>query len=240
MVVFGTLILWLGWLMFNAGSSGGMVGVDGSASYESAEIAIMNTILAPCTGGLLTFIIRKHITGENKDVRLDFQALTNGLLAGLVCVTASCDCIEPWAALLNGCIGSVTYCFACLVMIKLRIDDPLDAFQIHGCCGIMGCITLAFFKKEDGIFYGGKSSVDDEGVKSIAGGELLGIQILGCLCIMAWSGGLSVIFFLISKKLECLRLSEMDEILGGDLHYFGPINFVGTLFDYDLASALEQ
>jgi Amt family ammonium transporter len=126
--VLGTLILWLGWLMFNAGSSGGLISSDGRASYEDAERAIMNTILAPSAGGLLTFVIRKHITGENKDIRLDFQALTNGILAGLVCVTASCNCIEPWAAVVNGFIGSVTYCLACLVMTKLRIDDPLDAF----------------------------------------------------------------------------------------------------------------
>jgi ammonia channel protein AmtB len=103
----------------------------------------------------------------------------------------------------------------------------------------MGCITLAFFKKDDGIFYGGKSSIDDDGVKTIAGGELLGIQLLGCVCICAWSGILSAIFFLISKKLNYLRLSEMDEILGGDIHYFAPIHFDGKVNQYDLHTALE-
>jgi Amt family ammonium transporter len=128
MAVFGTLILWLGWLMFNAGSSGAVVGEDGSPSYLAAERAIINTVLAPAAGGLFTLMIRKHITGENKEARLDFGALTNGLLAGLVCVTASCDCIEPWAAVLNGLIGGVTYCCGCLVMNKLKVDDPVDAF----------------------------------------------------------------------------------------------------------------
>jgi ammonia channel protein AmtB len=93
----------------------------------------------------------------------------------------------------------------------------------------MGCIMLAFFKIEKGIFYGGKSDED-----SLGGGELLGIQLLGCLVITLWSGGLSTIFFYISMKAECLRLSEQDEILGGDLHYFGPIQFEGNLSDYDL------
>lgn len=240
MVVFGTLLLWLGWLMFNAGSSGAMVGEDGSAAYEAAERAIMNTILAPSAGGLLTFVIRKHITGENKDIRMDFQALTNGILAGLVCVTASCDSIESWAALLTGMIGSVTYSVACLVMNKLQIDDPLEAFQVHGCCGIMGCITLAFFKIDDGILYGGKSETDEEGNKTVRGGELLGIQLLGCLAIIAWAGGVSAIFFYISKLTNCLRLSEMDELLGGDLHYFGPINFDGNLKDYDLQDNVKD
>lgn len=70
--VFGTLILWLGWLLFNAGSSLGLVGTDGSPTYESAERAIMNTILAPSSGGLFTFYTRKYITGERKDIRMDF------------------------------------------------------------------------------------------------------------------------------------------------------------------------
>jgi ammonia channel protein AmtB len=120
-------------------------------------------------------------------------------------------------------------------MNKLQVDDPLEAFQVHGACGIMGCIVLAFFKIDDGIFYGGKSSVDDEGVKTVRGGELLGVQIFGCLMIAIWSGGISSIFFFISKKVGALRLSEQDEILGADIYYFGPIHFDGNLEDYDLA-----
>jgi Amt family ammonium transporter len=185
-------------------------------------------------------VIRKYITGENKDARFDLTALTNGVLAGLVTVTASSDCVEPWVAVLCGFIGGTTYSVACLVMNKLRIDDPVDAFQIHGCCGFMGCITLAFFKMEDGIFYGGKSYIDEDGVKVLAGWELLGIQIFGCLCIVVWSGGLSGLFFFITNRLGLLRLCEMDEIIGGDLHYFGPIVFDGKLNQYDLPLAVEN
>ena len=106
---------------------------------------------------------------------MDFQGLTNGILVGLVCITASCDCVESWAAVIIGIIGSVTYSLACLVMTKLKVDDPLEAFQVHGACGIMGCIVLAFFKMEAGIFYGGKTIIDDEGNKTVMGWELLGI-----------------------------------------------------------------
>lgn len=243
----GTLILWLGWLFFNAGSSAAISG----GSNLDAERAIMNTILAPAAGGLLTFWTRKHITGENKHVRMDFQALTNGILAGLVAVTASCASIQPWAAVLTGMIGSVTYSTACLVMNKLQIDDPLEAFQVHGACGVIGCITLAFFNLETGIIYGGKTTTEitlelDEDTgdivevenKTIGGGELLGIQIAGCLIIILWSGGLSAIFFFISNQAGALRLSEQDEILGGDLHYFGPMEFHGTPADYDLVETM--
>jgi ammonia channel protein AmtB len=70
--VLGTLLLWLGWLCFNAGSSLGLVSEDGDSIYLSAERAIMNTILAPSAGGLVTFFSRKYITGEYKNKRLDF------------------------------------------------------------------------------------------------------------------------------------------------------------------------
>lgn len=61
-------------------------------------------------------------------MRMDFQALTNGILAGLVTITAGCASVEPWAAFIMGGIGSVTYCLSCLTMNKLKIDDPLEAF----------------------------------------------------------------------------------------------------------------
>jgi len=87
-------------------------------------------------------------------------------------------------------------------MNKLKIDDPLEAFQVHGACGVIGCICLAFFNLETGIIYGGKTTTEmvaGEEVKTIGGGELLGVQIAGCLIIILWSGGLSAIFFFISN-----------------------------------------
>jgi hypothetical protein len=125
-------------------------------------------------------------------------------------------------------------------MTAAKIDDPLEAFQVHGCSGLMGCILLAFFKIDDGIFYGGKSyeafdEASGEMSKKVAGAELLGIQLFGCLMIGLWSGILCSIFFFISMKFNWMRLSEQDEILGGDLYYFGPIEFEGNPADYDLA-----
>ena len=99
----------------------------------------------------------------------------------------------------------------------------------------MGCIVLAFFKIDDGIFYGGKSEVDGDGVKSVKGWELLGIQIFGCLMIALWSGVLCGIFFKVSMMLGVMRMSEEAEILGGDLYYFAPMEFDGNPADYDLA-----
>lgn len=103
-VVLGTLILWLGWLLFNGGSSLKIVGTDG----QSASIAMMNTIIAPSAAGLVTFAIEQKL-GGNQNIRYNFSALTNGILAGLVSVTAGCNDYEPWAAAVVGAIGSLVY-----------------------------------------------------------------------------------------------------------------------------------
>lgn len=125
LVVFGVLILWTGWLLFNGGSS---LGVTDSASRAAAITAVMNTFIAPGAGGIVAMLLRKRITKERTDIQYDLTALTNGILAGLVSITAGCDAVQPWAAALIGASGAIIYCVACSIMNKLKIDDPLEAF----------------------------------------------------------------------------------------------------------------
>ena len=231
-VVLGTLILWLGWLSFNAGSSN-LIGDDGEPNHLRAERAIMNTILAPSAGGLFTLFSKQHITGEKQHVRLDPQGLTNGILAGLVCITASSDSVDSWSAILIGIIGSLTYSYSVKISTHYKVDDPLEAFQVHGCCGFIGLLSVAFFKKDKGILYSYKSFEDEDGNKVVAGFEFLLVQFLGGLMIIIWSGTIASIYFFISKKMGTLRLSVQEEILGGDIFYFGPIKFKGKLAEYD-------
>ena len=188
---------------------------------------MINTVIAPSAAGLFTIMTRKYITGQNKDQRLDFGALTNGLLAGCVSITAGCAAVEPWAAIVIGMIGSIVYSLACSLTEKLEIDDPLEAFQVHGCCGIWGVIAMALFHTEKGVFYGAVSDKD-----IVAGGQFLAVQLLGIVCSSAWSGGLSAIYFYIFKRLNSLRLPEDDELLGGDIHYFAPIQMKGSISQY--------
>lgn len=114
-VALGTMILWVGWMFFNGGSSLGLSG----GGWKSAALAMVNTIIAPSAAGILTFFTRKHITGENKEFRLDFAAITNGLLAGAVSITAGCADVEPWAAFVIGLLGSLVYSGGCVLMNKL-------------------------------------------------------------------------------------------------------------------------
>jgi len=189
---------------------------------------MMNTIIAPSAAGLVTFAIEQRL-GGNQNIRYNFSALTNGILAGLVSVTAGCNDYEPWAAALVGAIGSLVYIGSTRIMAKIKVDDPLEATQVHGFCGCWGVIAVAFFAKDKGIFYGAAGA-----------GKLLGVQCIGCISIIAWVIVTCGLFFYISMSNGYLRLKEGDEILGGDIHYFGPLEFCGNLYQYDLEEGIQK
>ena len=121
-VVLGTLILWVGWTLFNGGSSFATVGDSGVL----ASRAMMNTIIAPSAAGITTFIFEQKM-GGNDNIRYNFAALTNGILAGLVSITASCDRVHPWAAFVIGALGAFVYIGSSRLMAKIKVDDPLEA-----------------------------------------------------------------------------------------------------------------
>jgi len=100
---------------------------------------------------------------------------------------------------------------------------------VHGFCGCWGVIAVAFFAKNKGILYGAAGS-----------GKLLGAQCVGCIAIIAWVGILSGLFFYISDRKKYLRLSEGSEIIGGDIHYFGPLEFCGNIYQYDLEEGIQK
>ena len=119
------MILWVGWMFFNGGSSLGLT--DPADGWTKASLAMVNTIIAPSTAGITSFFTRKYITGENHDFRLDFDAIANGILAGAVSITAGCADVEPWCALIIGILGSFVYSIACVIMDKIKVDDPVEA-----------------------------------------------------------------------------------------------------------------
>mmetsp|Transcript_40684 Transcript_40684/g.62061 ORF Transcript_40684/g.62061 Transcript_40684/m.62061 type:complete len:189 (+) Transcript_40684:1237-1803(+) len=115
------------------------------------------------------------------------------------------------------------------LMSYLEIDDPIEAVHVHGACGLLGCISVAFFKKDVGIFYGAEGSL-----------KLLLIQVMGCSCIAMWSAGLTALFFFVSKKITTVRMPVKAEILGGDIHYFYPIVFEGDVNEYDTGLMVNE
>merc|ERR1712232_1067194 len=198
----GTLVLWFGWFGFNPGSTLSMSSKD--AAYTAGIVAV-NTTLAPCVAGLLVFTVKATLLPPKL---LDVGAFCNGILAGLVSITAGCDVVRVWEAIIIGLIGGLVYLGSSMLLERLKVDDVVDAFPVHGGCGIWGTLALGFFgNPEEGL--GGN------GV--LYGGDQLGTQILGIVVIFAWVGALSSAIFFPLRQAKLLRLSDEFQDQGADI-----------------------
>jgi Amt family ammonium transporter len=123
--VLGTFILWVGWYGFNPGST---LAISSSESAAVSALAAVTTTISAATGSvsaLLTdMIINRRKTGE---IEYDITMCMNGALSGLVAITAGCAVMAPWAAFVTGAIGGWVYIFFSKLLVKLRIDDAVDA-----------------------------------------------------------------------------------------------------------------
>ena len=138
----------------------------------------------------------------------DVAMMANGILAGLVGITAGADVVTPILAMVVGLIAGVLVAVSVKFLDSIRIDDPVGAVSVHGTCGILGTLWVGFAAQEDGLFYGG-------------GFDLLGSQVLGILGVIAWVGIASAILFGILKAMGQLRVSEEDELAGLDVSEHG-------------------
>eukprot|EP00397_Hematodinium_sp_SG-2012_P013978 GEMP01014203.1.p1 GENE.GEMP01014203.1~~GEMP01014203.1.p1 ORF type:complete len:673 (+),score=150.31 GEMP01014203.1:249-2267(+) len=195
LVVLGTFILWFGWYGFNPGST---LGMSDGLTAMTAALAAVNTTISATTCGLVSFIIEIIQTRGKYDV----SVLCNGILAGLVSVTASCGNVQPWGAFIIGLIGGHVFRGTSYIITRLRIDDPLDAFAIHGACGFWGAIAVPIFDLGgDGFFYGlgdGSSvwyNTTTSKWEGVSKGKQFGVQLITLLAIIGWVGVWSIILF---------------------------------------------
>ena len=210
LVVLGTFILWFGWYGFNPGSMLLIAGAENAVARTA-----VTTTLAAAAGGVTTLGIKYYTDGI-----WDLVSVCNGLLAGLVAVTSSCSVIEPWAALICGFVGAFVYVFSAKLLLKLRIDDPLEAAPIHGFTGAWGVLYAGLMAKPEylaevyalsgasGAFYG-------------KNGRLLGANIVGIIAIFAWTTVTISIVFGALKATGCLRISVEEEEAGIDISHHG-------------------
>uniref|UniRef100_A0A7S0B5C1 Ammonium transporter n=1 Tax=Pyrodinium bahamense TaxID=73915 RepID=A0A7S0B5C1_9DINO len=203
--VLGTFCLWFGWYGFNPGSTLAMNTAD---SAYTAGIVAVNTTLSPCVAGLLVFALRATVCPPKL---LDVGGFCNGILAGLVAITAGCAAMKTWEALLTGLIGGLVYQGASMLMQKLRVDDVVDAFAVHGATGFWGVFALGLFG-ENGVFYGG---------------DQLGVQIVGLLLIAVWVAVLSLLTLFPLKLAGLLRLSDDFQEQGADVVEHSPSKAYG-------------
>lgn len=217
----GCLILWLGWFGFNPGST--MAVGDGSLI---AHIAVATNI-AGAFGGLAATVTAWLLLGKP-----DLSMIINGVLAGLVAVTAPCAFINLPSAAIIGIIGGVLVVLAVGFFDSLKIDDPVGAISVHLVNGIWGTIALGLFalgpSDAEGALY---SAGPAAGLFFGGGFNQLGIQILGVLAVGGMIVLLSSIFWVILKSTLGIRVTEEEELLGLDISEHGMEAYAGFVKD---------
>ena len=191
----GVFILWFGWYGFN-----------GAAATDSDMLAsiFVTTTLAPSVATVVAMILTWV-----KDGKPDVSMSLNASLAGLVAITAPCDCTDALGSICIGAVSGILVVFAVeFIDKKLHIDDPVGACAVHLANGIWGTFAVGLFSTGangvgKGLFYGG-------GVKQ------LGLQALGFISVCAWTVCTMLIVFSVINKLHGLRVSEEEEIKGLD------------------------
>lgn len=194
----GAFILWFGWFGFNPGSTLGAVG-----NWELIGTVAANTFLASAAGGISTIFYTYFRYGQ-----IDITMTINGVLAGLVAITAGCNVVGPSAAIVIGLIAGVLVDVAVLYIDKLKIDDPVGAIAVHGVNGLFGALAVGLFATEGGLFFGG-------------GVAMLWTQALGVIVIGTFSFIITFILMKIMQKTFGIRISKEEESAGIDAVTFG-------------------
>lgn len=186
----GVLILWLGWFGFNGGSVL-------SAEPGATSLVLVTTCLAASAGGVVAFLISTLLYKN-----FDLTMFLNGILGGLVGITAGADLMGPTDAILIGGIAGAIIVFAVAILDKMKLDDPVGAIAVHLVCGIWGTLAVGIF-----------------GAK--AGGEQLISQLIGIVSYALLCAGSTFIIFYVLKKTIGIRVSEKEELEGLDKHEHG-------------------
>ncbi len=208
MAMLGTFILLFGWFGFNAAST------FSATDVQFATVAA-NTAIAGAFGAVTSMFWITRRTGKP-----DPAMMINGMLAGLVAITAACAFVAPWAAAVIGVIAAVLVIESSFfVERKLRIDDPVGAISVHGVCGLFGVLAVGIFA--NGSYGAAWNGSESTGVAGIIKGDWgqLGAQALGGLTIFVVNFALSFCFFKIQNRLTKggIRSTSADELAGLDV-----------------------
>ncbi len=202
----GVFILWFGWFGFNPGSQ---LAASGTVNAIAISHVFLTTNLAASAAGLTTMIVT-WLRYKKPSLSLTL----NGILAGLVGITAGCDLVSPAGAVIIGLICGLALPYGIEFIDKvLKIDDPIGASTVHGLCGILGTLLTGCLALDSGLFYG-------------HGWGFLGAQTLGIVCIDAWALAAGFILFFTIKKLKGLRVTRRIEEEGLDIFEHGESCFI--------------
>ena len=212
-VVIGTLVLTFGWMGFNPGSTFG-------ATDLRIGIVAVNTLLAASAGAVAAMAWTNYKWGKP-----DISMTCNGMLAGLVAITAPCAFVAPAAAVVIGVVAGFLVCYSVEFFDKkAKIDDPCGAISVHGMGGLWGLLAVGIFA--DGTYGAGWNGVSGN-VTGILydfgkiGWGQLGAQVIDIVVGFIWAWGITWIIFTIAKRFMKIRVSAEVEVLGLDEAEFG-------------------
>lgn len=204
----GVFILWFGWFGFNPGST--------TAANDLIGIIAVNTNLAACTG-----MLGALATSWLRYGKPDMSMTMNGVLAGLVGITAPCANVSPMGSLAIGLVAGVLVVLSVEFVDKvLKADDPVGAVSVHAVNGVWGTLAAGLFAVPElsggtgGLFYGG-------------GFDYLSVQALGAAAVFVWAFGMGFIFFSLVKAIFGIRVSQEEELKGLDLAEHGSEAYSG-------------
>lgn len=203
MATLGVFILWFCWFGFNPGSSLEAAGYIGHIA--------MTTNLSACAGALVAMFLTWKKYGKP-----DVSMTLNGILAGLVAITAGCHIVSLYGAIAIGAVGGILVVYGCEILDqKLHVDDPVGAVGVHCLNGVWGTLAVGLFACNTpasegtlGLFFGG-------------GTALLITQLIGVIIVAVWVCSMSFIMFTLIKKTAGLRVTPQEELAGLDLGEHG-------------------
>ncbi len=182
----GVFLLFFGWFGFNGGSVL-------SANPGPLGLVFTTTALAAAAGAVASILVSVIVLKKP-----DLSMALNGILAGLVSITAGADAVSPWAAVIMGAIGGVIVVFSILFFDKIKIDDPVGAISVHGTVGIWGTLAVAIF-----------------------GGASFMSQLIGVIGVYLFAFIFSFVVFFVIKLIMGVRVSEEEEAEGLDVAEHG-------------------
>jgi Amt family ammonium transporter len=222
MVVLGTFILAFGWFGFNPGST--LSGTDLRISF-----VVVNTMLASITGAL-----GAHVILTMKGLKPDVTMLCNGMLAGLVAITAPCAFVQPWSAAVIGAIAGVLVVYAVFFWEGLGIDDPVGAISVHGVNGLWGVLSVGIFATgEYGAGWNGVvrpemvAKYGSDGVRGLLYGDpsQFFMQLIDCIVVCIFGFIMAYVWFKVSDLITPLRVDAEVEMEGLDSSEVGVLAY---------------
>jgi Amt family ammonium transporter len=221
-VVTGTFILLFGWMGFNPGST------LGATDLRIAVVAV-NTNLAAVAGSAAAMLLWYRLFGKP-----DITMACNGMLAGLVAITAPCAFVSPTASVIIGVVAGVVVCLGVLFNERiLKIDDPCGAISVHGYCGWLGAVALGIFA--DGTYGAGWNGVgtaaylgkSGQGVTGLLHGDWsqFVVQLGGATLLAIYAFGATFVVFKAVNAWRSMRVSKKVELEGLDVPEFGMLGY---------------